>query len=155
MVLEAAESLLPECAVENLPGLARDELAAGLNGPLRRQIAATEATEDALDPLRDRLVTQISGLDPRKGAIVVADQVHLRRLVRGDVPPIVSAGCLSWYGSYRQPEDPDADEIAALLEFEQAWLDFPKRRARLDEQMMAIAVGVVGERPTSLIDDDV
>lgn len=155
LVLEAAHTLFPEAGVENLPHLAREELVAGLNGPLRQQIAATEAREEAVNQLRDQLVAQISGHDPQKGAIVVADQVHLRRLVRGQVPAIVALACLHWYGAYRQPGDPNADAITALHELEQSWLHHPEQRTRLDERIMAVAVNVVGQHPTTLLDDPV
>ena len=153
LVLQAAWTLLPEAGVENLPPIACQEVAAGLHGPLREAIAAAEAREGAVETLRDQLVTQISGLDPRAGAIVVVDQVHLRRLVLGQVPAIVALGCLTWYGAYRQSDDPHAGAITALRELEQAWLHHPEQRTRLDEQIRAIATGMVGEHPTTLIDD--
>lgn len=153
LVLEAAETLFPESAVDNLPPIAREEIAAGLGGPLREAIAAAEPRGSEIEALRDALVTRASALDPQRGAIVVADQVHLQRLVRGDVPTIVALGCLSWYAAYRQPEDPHAEALTALCELEQAWRHHPDQRAGLDEQIHSIAVAIVGEHPTALVDD--
>lgn len=153
LVLEAAETLFPEAGVENLPPIARREIAAGLDGPLRQAIADAEACEDAVNPLRDQLVEHVSGLDPQAGAIVVADQVHLRRLVLRQVPAIVTLGCLSWYGAYRQPGDPHADTIAALGELEQTWRRYPHQRPDLDKQAVTIATTITGQHPTTLIDD--
>lgn len=84
---------------------------------------------------------------------IVADQVHLRRLVRGEVPAIIALTCLTWYGAYRQPDDPHTEGITALRELTQAWRHHPNQRAALDEQIRAIAVAIVGEHPTTLIDD--
>ena len=153
LVLHAAWTLLPEAGVENLPPIARAEIAAGLGGPLRGAIAAAEAREGAVEALRDQLVAQVSGMDPQRGAIVVADQVHLRRLVRGEVPAIIALGCLAWYGAHRQPGDADAEAITALRELEQAWRHRPDQRPDLEAQIRTIAVDIVGEDPTTLIDD--
>ena len=156
LILEAAHTLFPEADVENLPRLARQELAAGMTGPLRQKIAATDADEDALNPLRDQLVAKISGYKPeQEAAIVIADQVHLRRLVRGHVPTIIALDCLGWYGSYRHPSDPNAEAIAVLAELNRAWHRRPEHRAQLHQRIMGIAHDVVGRSPTTLIDDDV
>lgn len=78
-----------------------------------------------MQPLRDRLVERLGGQPGLVGALVLADQVHLRRLVRGDVPTIVAVGCIHWYGAYRSDTDPDAQVVASLLELEDAWLRGP------------------------------
>ena len=80
-------------------------------------------------------------------------QVHLRRLVRGEVPAIIALRCLAWYGAHRQPGDPNAAAITVLRELEQAWRHHPDQRADLEAQIRAIAVDVVGQHPTTLIDD--
>lgn len=155
LVLQAAHSLLPEAGVEDLPAYAREEVEAGMSGPLRQRIAATEAQAGLLDPLRDQLVAQISGRTPQQGAIVVVDQVHLRRLVRREVPAIVSVRCLSWYGAYRHADDAHAEDIALLIELGQEWLHRPTRRAELSARIMERAESLVGRFPTTLIDDEI
>lgn len=152
LVLRAAHTVLPEAFVEDLPAIARAEVEAGLTGPLREAIAAAEPTEEAVGPLRDRLVKRLGGQPGLGGALLLADQVHLRRLVRGDVPAIVAVGCVHWYGAYRSEDDPNAGLVASLLRMEGAWLQTSNGRPRLEAEMRAEAVSLVGEDPEDLLD---
>lgn len=152
LVLRAAHTVLPEAFVEDLPAIARAEVEAGLTGPLREAIATADPTEGAVGPLRDRLVKRLGGQPGLGGALLLADQVHLRRLVRGDMPAIVAVGCVRWYGAYRSLTDPQAQTVASLLGLEDAWLRSPPDRLRLEEAMRAEAVSLVGEDPEDLLD---
>lgn len=153
LVLEAAETIFSESAEDNLPPIGRKEIAAGLRGPLREAIAAAEPSGSEIEALRDALVTRVSGLEPQRRAILVADQVHLRRLVHGEVPAIIALSCFTWYGAYRQPDDPHTKEITALRELTQTWRHHSEQRAGFEEQIRSIAAAIVGEHPTTLIDD--
>ena len=61
LVIEAAWTLFAESFVENLPPLAREEIAAGLRGPLREAIAAAPPRGSHVEALRDQLVAQVRG----------------------------------------------------------------------------------------------
>lgn len=152
LVLQAAQTLLPEAGVDSLPGLARDEVAAGLTGPIRRAIAATDPTQSAVAELRDHLVERLSGRLDGTGAVLVADRVHLTRLVRGDVPAIVAIGCVGWYGAYRSSADPTASLVASLLRLSEAWMQRPADRAPLERAMVDQAASLVGDQPDDLLD---
>lgn len=138
--------------MENLPKIARSEVAAGLTGPLREEIARTQAWEDAVEPLRDRLVRRLSGQDGYQGAIVVADRIHLGRLVNQDVPAIVAVYCLGWYGSYRDESDPYYGLVQSLLRLYTEWVRDGSDRPRISDVMRAEAAAVIGEHPMNLID---
>lgn len=82
----------------------------------------------------------------------MADQVHLARLVRGDVPEIVAAGCLAWYGAWRSHNDPHTREVNVLQELYDAWVQRAGDRRELEEAMKAEARSVVGDQPGDLLD---
>lgn len=151
-VLQAAHTLLPEADVSDLPAIAREEVRAGLTGPLRRAMAATDEQSDDTSRLRDQVVEGLSGRSGLVGAITLADQVHLRRLVRGEVPPVVAVGCLQWYGHYRKSGAPNTQLVAPLLSLGEAWLRSPPDRPRLESAMHDEAVILVGTHPEDLID---
>lgn len=102
--------------------------------------------------LRDKVVERLSGQSGLAGALVLADQVHLRRLVRRDVPAIVAVQCVHWYGAYRSETDPNAQLVASLLQLEDAWLNKLEGRSQLEDAMRAHAISLVGESPEDLID---
>lgn len=77
MIVQAANSLLPEAFVEELPALARAEIAVGLAGPLRERIAVCEPHDPELVQLRDDVVVQLGGSADGAGAITVTDRVYL------------------------------------------------------------------------------
>lgn len=99
LVLQAAHTLLPEANVTDLPKIARDEVLAGLTGPLREATAVADEQVEDKNWLRDQIVKRLSGRSGWVGAIMVADQIHLRRLVQGHVPAIVTVECVHWYGT--------------------------------------------------------
>ena len=140
LIVQAADSLLPEAAIENLPALARVEIAAGLSGPLRNQIAVTGEHDPELVQLRDELVAQLGGSADAVGAMNVTDRVYLGRLVQGMVPPVVTAGCLWWYGHWRAScSGPSLDLAAAMIRLAQTWNDRPDQRTRLDDAIRELA----------------
>ena len=153
LVLTSAHTLLPEAGVEGLPGLARQEVMQGLSGPVREAMARCEDSSPAIELLRDDLVLRLSG--GRSGlaaAVVVVDQVHLRRLVRGVVPTIIATRNLLWYDFYRHDDDPHAETIGSLRHLHDTWRQRSGERSSLEEQMRRIAVDVVGEDPDDLLD---
>lgn len=79
LVVEAAHTYFPEAGIEDLPALAREEIAAGLDGRLRRRIAASGADDPALPLLRDELVAQLGGTADITGALTVVDRVYTGR----------------------------------------------------------------------------
>lgn len=152
LILQAAWTVLPEESMQNLPMIARVEVAAGLTGSLREAVAAADTSEKIVEPLRNRLIKQLSGRADLMGAVSLADRIHLGRLVRGDVPAIVAVGCLQWYASYRSEADPNARAIASLSQLHDTWLRNSQLRPRLDQAIRFQATSVVGENPENLLD---
>jgi hypothetical protein len=153
LVLTAAHTLLPEAGTDVLPELARREVEDGLTGPLRTALARCEDDSPAVEDLRDRLVAQLGGGRPGPvAAVAVADQVHLRRLVRGVVPAVIATGNLLWYDGYRQDSAPHVEAVAALRGLYAAWKRQPGQRRVVEDEMRRVAVGVVGADPDDLLD---
>ncbi|MBS2936995.1 hypothetical protein KDN32_04460 [Nocardioides sp. J2M5] len=152
LVLQAAHTLLPEAGVTALPSIARDELQEGLSGPLRTAIADSDpSSEGTVEGLRDQLVGTLVATPGRVGALMLADRVHLSRLVRDEIPPIIASACVCWYGAYRLPDDPYGHQITTLRGLYHSWLTVPTERPRIEKQMRGAAVQVVGGHPDSLI----
>lgn len=151
LIVEAADSVLPEACVEDLPALAAAELEAGLGGPLRERIAVSEPEDPKLALLRDELVARFGGAADGVGALTVTDRVYLGRLVHDLVPPIIAAGCICWYGAWRADRGPSLDMAAAMSRLRQNWCDLPGDRGRIDDELRVIAGGVVGDNPTDLV----
>jgi len=150
--VEAAHTCLPEAALTSLPALARRERAAGLTGPVRTRLASTDPDdEQTLGDLRDELVDRLGGSADRLGALRLCDQVHLSRLVRGEVPAVVAASCVAWYSAYRSPADPHAGALADLRRLLDRWLAEPAARADVDRVITACAVDLVGADPLDLL----
>lgn len=139
LVVQAANSVLPEAAIEDLPSLARAELAAGLTGSLREQIAATSESDPRLEKLRDELVARLGGSADGVGAITLTDRVYLGRLVQGEVPPVIGAECVGWYGAWRDHAGPSREMAATMTELAQTWVNQPLRRDDLDKAMVDLA----------------
>jgi hypothetical protein len=140
LVVEAANSILPEADVEDLPSLARAELAAGQSGPLRQAIAECDERDPRLVQLRDKLVTQLGGSADGIGAMTLTDQVYLSRLEQHAVPPAITAACIRWYGHWRTassgPSLPMAEAMADLL---QRWQHHPDQRNSIDHEIRHVA----------------
>ena len=156
LVLQAAHTLLPEAEVTGLPSIARDELRAGLSGPLRTVIGDTDPSSGGpLEGLRDQLVKTLVPTTGRVGALMLADRVHLSRLVLDEVPPVIAAACVCWYGAYRDAEDPYDHQVSLLHDLYKTWLDLSTERPRTEQLMREAAWQVVGDRPQNLIDRSV
>jgi len=139
LVVQAANSVLPEAAVESLPSLARAELTAGLTGSLREQIAAISESDPRLEQLRDELVARLGGSADGIGAITLTDRVYLGRIVQGVVPPVVGAACVEWYGAWREHAGPSREMAASMIELAQTWVCQPSQRNDVDEAMIDLA----------------
>ncbi|QDP95388.1 hypothetical protein FOE78_05175 [Microlunatus elymi] len=139
LIVEAANSILPEAGIEDLPALARAELAAGRSGPLREAIADCHESDPHLRELRDRLVRHFGGRADSVGAITLTDHVYLGRLEHDAVPPAITAACISWYGHWRAacsgPSLPMAETMAELL---QRWQRHPAQRSSIDHQIRQV-----------------
>lgn len=106
-----------------------------------------------LEELRDDLLHRLGGAPSGlPAALVVVDQVHLRRLVRGVVPAVIATANLFWYDAYRGDVDPHAGAVDLLRPLFEAWRRNPGERNSVEERMRQVAVGVVGERPDDLLD---
>ena len=140
LIVEAANSILPEADAEDLPALARAELAAGLSGRLRAAIAACEDHNPQLLLLRDELVTQLAGAADSLGAMTVTDRVYLGRMEQGIVPPAVAAGCISWYRHWRVAcSGPSLDAAETMSHLLQTWQNQPDQRGQIDDELRDLA----------------
>lgn len=145
LIVEAVHSVFLEAFVEDLPRYARDEREAGLTGPLRKRIAEADPDDRRLlQHLRGNLIEKLAGESGRSGAIRLADQIHLGRMRRSDVPVIVAAVCVIWYGSYRRESDPYATTAAKLFELYREWEVSVSDRPRIEAEMR-LATGDVGD----------
>ncbi|GAA3552288.1 hypothetical protein GCM10022197_04100 [Microlunatus spumicola] len=153
LVVEAAHTCLPEAAVESLPEVARSEVEAGLSGRLRARIAGTDVLDPALLLLRDELVVELGGTADTTGALTLLDRVYARRLLRRQVPPVVAASCLAWYGHWRRSSGgPSLDVARDLLHAVESWKADPSRRSDYDAQIIDSARELSGGDPTALED---
>lgn len=140
LVVEAAHTYLPEAAIDCLPELAAAEVAVGLTGPLRTQIASTDPDDPELAVLRDELIASLGGTPDVSGALRVVDLVYTSRLLRHQVPPVVTASCLAWYGHWRNSNaGPAIDTAQALQQSVTAWTTQPPQRTDIDMQIVAHA----------------
>ena len=153
LVVEAAHTYFPEAGIEDLPALAREEIAAGLDGRLRRRIAASGADDPALPLLRDELVAQLGGTADTTGALTVVDRVYTGRQLRHLVPPIITASCVAWYGYWRSNNGgPSLAAAEALSHAADAWVAQPSRRPELDTEIIATAQLLAGAQLIALED---
>lgn len=151
LVVEAAHTYFPEAGVEDLPQIAAVEVAAGLTGRLRRQIAACGAEDPALLELRDELIAGLGGSSDGIGALTVVDAVYTGRLLRGQVPPIITASCISWYGYWRSCfAGPALETAEALARCADAWTEHRDQRAALDVEILALAGQLGGDPQVAL-----
>ena len=145
LVIEAAHTYFPEAGINDLPALAREEIAAGLGGRLRRRIAESGADDPALPLLRDELVARLGGTADATGALTVIDRVYAGRLLRHVVPPIITASCAAWYGYWRSNNGgPSLAAAEALSNAADAWVAQPSRRSELDIEIIANAQLLAG-----------
>ena len=153
LVIEAAHTYFPEAGIEDLPALAREEVAAGLGGQLRRRIAESGADDASLPLLRDELVAQLGGTADATGALTVVDRVYTGRLLRHLVPPVITASCLAWYGYWRSNNGgPSLRAAEALSGAAEAWIAQPFRRPELDAEIIAHAHLLAGAQLNALED---
>jgi hypothetical protein len=139
-VVEAAHTYLPEAGIEALPELAREEMAAGLGGPTRSLIGQTAPDEPALLRLRDDLLVGLGTTADVTGALTLLDRVYTGRLLRGQVPPIVTASCLTGYSHWRHTNNGHslsaAHDLAQLVE---EWIARPEGRHTVEAKILAYA----------------
>ena len=147
LVLVAAHTYFPEASIEDLPMWAAAEVARGLTGPLRTQIATTQPDDPALPTLRDNVMTALGATPDDHGAVSVVDRVYADRLLRHQVPPVITASCLAWYGNWR-----DGAEITEeAMRLSDTWAARPDQRATIDSQIIELAKKIAGQPlPTPL-----
>ena len=153
LVVEAAHTYLPEAAITCLPGLAAAEAAIGLTGRLRAQIAATDPDDPELTVLRDELIAILGGTPDVGGALKIVDRVYTSRLLRDQVPPVVTASCVAWYGHWRNSNaGPALDTAQALQRSVTAWTTQPHQRTDIETQIVAHARLLAGDPLVALED---
>ena len=141
LVIVAAETYFPEAGIEDLPMWAAAEVARGLTGPLRTQIATTLPDDPTLPVLRDNVLTALGATPDGRGAMSVVDRVYADRLLRGQVPPVITARCLAWYGNWRNGTAGTkiTEEAMRLAD---AWAAHPDQRPTLDAQIVELATRI-------------
>ena len=98
-------------------------------------------------------MARLGGSADTSGALRVVDDVYTGRLVRQEVPPIVTAACLCWYGHWRsQNGGPSLTMADALHRAVQVWTTRPASRGSVDAQITALAHQYAGDHPTALED---
>lgn len=128
-----------------MPDVARDEVSAGLHGRLRMMIAAAEVDDPALPLLRDQLLAQFGVTPDATGALTVLDRVYAGRLLRRQVPPIISACCVSWYGHWRRSNGGPSSRVAeALRPLVETWISEPSQRSDCDAKIITLAQELAG-----------
>lgn len=146
LVVEAAHTYFPEAGLEELPAIAAAEVAAGLTGLLRSRFATTDPDDPVLSLLRDELIADLGGSADCTGALTVVDRVYASRLVRHQVPPIITARCIAWYGHWRSCNAGPALETAqALAQCANAWTVGPEWRTELDAEILTHARALAGD----------
>lgn len=153
LVVEAAYTCLPEADLDGLPELARTEIADGLGGRLRLRIAATDVDDPQLQRWRDELVAGLGGTADVTGALRLTDRIYAGRLLRDQVPPIVTASCLLWPGHWRAGDGgPSVAAARVLHEAVAAWTAHPGQRAGLDARIVSEASTLAGDHSVALED---
>lgn len=148
LVIVAAETYFPEAGIEDLPMWAAAEVARGLTGPLRTQIAATRPDDPALPTLRDNVLKALGATPDHLGAMSVVDRVYADRLLRGQVPPVITASCLAWYGNWRDGAA-GAEITEEAMRLADAWAAHPDQRSAVDARIVGLATRISG-RPHSV-----
>lgn len=156
LVVEAAHTLFHEAAVDSLPEQARAEVEAGWGGPIRSRIAQLEADDPELPGWRDQLVALLGGSADVDGALNLVDRVYAGRQVDRQVPPVVTAGCISWYGYWRSTNGgPSLREAESMQTAGTAWVDHPTDRSTIDATIDHLARQLAGDNPRALTDVNV
>jgi hypothetical protein len=165
LVLQAAHTALREAGVTGLPDIAREEVASGLGGPIREAMAAywvsipttieearSRGRDEYLHGLTDAMLTQLGGGTGLASALTVASRVHLARAVRGTVPFLIGAACLSWYGAYLTSGSPIDEVFRRAGNLVEEWERTPDARAEIEARMATLAREQVGDSPQDLLD---
>lgn len=165
LILLAAHTVFPEAGVTILPEVAREEVASGLSGPMRRgfaeyevrfpttlQTARQRGRDEHLVRMRDDLLAAMSGSADIDAALDIVGRVHLARAVRGTVPIVIGLACVAWYGAYVQAGSPHSSFFDDAHRLVEQWTCQPLERADIELMMDQVAVGTVGDKPPDLLD---
>ena len=153
LVIVAAETCFPEAGIEDLPMWAAAEVARGLTGPLRTQIATTLPDDPAFPALRDYVLRGLGATPDNLGAMSAVDRVYADRLLRGQVPAVITARCLAWYDNWRAgTAGTEITETAMRLA--DAWAAHPAQRPPLDAQIVELATRISGRPTRSPLEND-
>lgn len=145
LVIVAADTYFPEAGIDDLPMWAAAEVARGLTGPLRTRIATTRPDDSTLPALRDDVMIALGATPDARGAISVVDRIHADRLLRHQVPPVIAARCLAWYGWWRDSSTTTGSEITkAAMRYAEDWTAHPDRRPTVDAQIIELARRIAG-----------
>ena len=86
------------------------------------------------------LIATLGGTPDVSGALRVVDRVYTGRLLRHQVPPVITASCVAWYGHWRNSNaGPALDTAQALQHSVTTWTTQPHRRTDIDIQIVAHA----------------
>lgn len=145
LVVVAAETYFPEAGIEDLPMWAAVEVARGLGGPLRERIATTQPDDPELTSLRDDVMVALGATPDGKGAISVVDRVYADRLLRGEVPPVITASCLAWYGNWRDGGVSARRKITKrATQCVDDWVAHPDERPDIEARIVVLAREIAG-----------
>ena len=79
--------------------------------------------------------------------------VYVRRLLRHQVPAVVTASCVAWYGHWRTgnglPSMTVAEELQQLVE---VWITRPRQRSECEAAILAAAHQLAGNDLAALED---
>ena len=143
LVIVAAHTYFPEASIEDLPMWAATEVARGLNGPLRNQIATTRPDDRELPTLRDNVMVALGATPDARGAVSVVDRIYADRLLRHQVPPVITASCLAWYGHWRDTSSTTGSAITnAATRYADNWIAHPDQRPTIEAQIVELAQSI-------------
>jgi hypothetical protein len=145
LIIVAAHTCFPEASIDDLPMWAAAEVARGLDGPLRHRIATTRPDDPQLPTLRDDLMVALGATPDAGGAVRLVDRLYADRLLRHQVPPVITAGCLAWYGHWRDSSVTIGAEITkAATRYADDWITHADQRPTIDAEIVELAEGIAG-----------
>lgn len=75
--------------------------------------------------------------------------------MQAQVPPIITAECICWYGAWRSDREPSLEMAEAMRRLAQTWREAPDLRRTIDDEIRVVAHGTVGDHPPDLVSSPV
>lgn len=153
--------MFPEAPLTDLPAIARQEVATGLGGPVRTALAGLRSPqrwggsrpaeiapsyrelEEAVEPLREHLLTRLGYTADGAGALRPWTDVHLGRVIDGTTHPVVGVGVLGWYSTWVNDRVGTFGPVAEAEQLAERWVTTPSQRPDTIEQIPAVAMVTV------------